>query len=84
MEAVPDTVQNLKNLMVTKCKIDNDFVVQHEDKDFGELVNLTNVAFLENLLTLKVIQEASDSGGYLCRCCFMPFYADEQPAPPAT
>ena len=57
LEALPDTVEEMKTVLHEKCRIEvEDIVIQYKDKDFGEFVNLTNTNEIEHLMSLKVIK----------------------------
>uniref|UniRef100_A0A673JYL1 PB1 domain-containing protein n=1 Tax=Sinocyclocheilus rhinocerous TaxID=307959 RepID=A0A673JYL1_9TELE len=56
---VPSSVDELKEILCDKLKIDQNFVIQYEDPDFGgQLCNLSNIEELpSDKVTLKIIWE---------------------------
>jgi len=56
---VPSSVDELKEILCDKLKIDQNFVIQYEDPDFGgQLCNLSNIEELPSeKVTLKIIWE---------------------------
>lgn len=58
---VPSSVDELKEILCDKLKIDQNFVIQYEDPDFdGQLCNLSNIEELPSeKVTLKIIWETA-------------------------
>lgn len=58
---VPSSVDELKEILCDKLKIDQNFVIQYEDPDFdGQLCNLSNTEELPSeKVTLKIIWETA-------------------------
>ncbi|XP_051996463.1 uncharacterized protein LOC127653711 isoform X2 [Xyrauchen texanus] len=56
---VPSSVDELKEILCDKLKIDQNFVIQYEDPDFGgQLCNLSNIEELpSDKVTLKIVWE---------------------------
>ncbi|XP_048020397.1 uncharacterized protein LOC125251427 isoform X3 [Megalobrama amblycephala] len=56
---VPSSIDELKEILCEKLKIDQNFVIQYEDPDFGgQLCNLCNIEELpSDKVTLKIIWE---------------------------
>ena len=62
LEAVPESLQALKDVLNEKCDLSgDDITVQYKDPDFGDFVNLTETSILENLMSLKVLRQKSET-----------------------
>ncbi len=59
LSKVPSSVDELKEILCDKLKIDQNFVIQYEDPDFdGSLCNLSDIEELPSeKVTLKIIWE---------------------------
>lgn len=60
IDGLPESVEDLKQILRSKFNLDGEFVLQYEDPDFGnDLVNLTSLSDLpKERSTLKIVQRA--------------------------
>lgn len=52
---IPNSVEELKNVIQRQCEVAGDFRLQYKDTDFDEFMNLTSTSDIQNNATLKVI-----------------------------
>ncbi|XP_026068469.1 sterile alpha motif domain-containing protein 3-like [Carassius auratus] len=60
IDELPESVEDLKSILVSKLNLDGEFVLQYEDPDFqNDLVNLTSLTDLpKERATLKIVQKS--------------------------